>query len=182
MLQQVQAQIGSDQSSITIPGVVGLFGTTAPASLSLCGDVYKLPPGTPHLPEFSELNSLGAIYATALAVPNLFIGGVYGEASTTPSFGINYRGTFWITQPGEYLFSLTSDDGANLYIDDRLIIDNDGIHSAKTIEGKADLTAGQHTIQVKYMQTMPTNLALSLRVKRPNQSKWQLFDTRSLAP
>jgi hypothetical protein len=75
---------------------------------------------------------------------------------------------------------LTSDDGSKLYIDDRLIINNDGLHIACTRRGKVDLTAGWHTIRVAYFQGMPINVALTLRVKAPNEN-WTLFDITHFA-
>jgi PA14 domain len=49
--------------------------------------------------------------------------GIPGVTGRLEWFGIDYHGEFWIGQPGEYGFELTADDGANLYIDDALIID-----------------------------------------------------------
>lgn len=176
---QLQATLGPERSTIGSLGIPASFGTTLPIPTSLCGDVYSLPAMTPNLPVFSELESMGAIYTTALNVPNLYIGGVVGDPQSLPWYGINYQGTFWITAPGKYEFRLASDDGANLYIDDQLVIDNDGWHEVRTLCGKADLTAGWHTIRVAYYQAWPTNVALTLEVKVPGQKQWQFFDTRS---
>jgi hypothetical protein len=85
-----------------------------------------------------------------------------------------------VVEPGDYGFLLTSDDGAKLYIDDQLIIDNDGLHTAQTFGRKVGLTAGRHTIRVAYFQGLPTNVALVLRVKAPKQ-KWTVFDMRQFA-
>ncbi len=43
-------------------------------------------------------------------------------------FAIDYTGNFWIARGGKYKFALNSDDGSKLYIDDTLVIDNDGQH------------------------------------------------------
>jgi hypothetical protein len=103
----------------------GRFGTTDPTPSALCGDVYPLPIGTPHLPVFSELNSIGAVYTNSLNVPDQYFGGIFTEPGSSPWFGITYQGMFWLTKRREFHFELTSDDGAKLYIDDRLIINND---------------------------------------------------------
>jgi hypothetical protein len=166
-------------------GVMGLtrgwFGTTVPIPSSLCGDVYALNPLTSRLPIFSELDSIGAVYANSLNVPDRYYGGTYPDPYSSPNFGINYQGKFWIAEPGKYGFSLTSDDGSKLYVDERLIIDNDGIHNANEIGGKVDLAGGWHTIRVAYFQGMPVNVALVLRVKPPNQG-WTIFDITHFSP
>ena len=41
-------------------------------------------------------------------------------------------------------FYTISDDGSKLYIDDKLIVDNDGGHSVRRAEGKVALEKGYH--------------------------------------
>lgn len=47
-----------------------------------------------------------------------------------------------------YRFALLSDDGSKLWIDGKLIVDNDGLHSSETKIGAAPLQAGKHHITV----------------------------------
>jgi hypothetical protein len=159
----------------------GRFGTTNPIPSALCGDVYPLPTRISSLPDFYELDSIGAVYSDSLNVPDQYFAGIELDPDSAPNFGINYQGKVWIAEPGEYGFSLTSDDGAKLYIDERLIIDNDGIHPAQEKRGEVDLAGGWHTIRVAYFQGMPAYLALVLRVKPPNQ-KWTIFDITHFSP
>lgn len=56
----------------------------------------------------------------------------------------------------------TSDDGSKLYIDDRLVIDNDGIHSAVTLVRSTEMTHGVHRIRVSYFQGPRDEVALML--------------------
>ena len=95
----------------------------------------------------------------------------------TEWFGIDYHAQFWIQNPGEYSFQLSSDDGSKLYIDDEVLIDLDGIHPLLTKEATTMLPAGPHTIHVPYMQGPATNVGLILRVKPPG-GDYQLFDLR----
>ena len=66
--------------------------------------------------------------------------------------------------PGEYRFSLLSDDGAKLRIDDKLVIDNDGIHGADAISAAATLSRGTHRIEVAYFQGPRFTVALVLAI------------------
>ena len=53
---------------------------------------------------------------------------------------------------GSYEFRLGSDDGSLLYIDDELIIDNDGGHSFASVTGSVDLEEGYHSLRLEYFQ------------------------------
>ncbi len=96
-------------------------------------------------------------------------------------FAIDYTGRFWIEQPGDYRFALTSDDGAKLYIDGRLAIDNDGIHSPRSRVASVTLSGGIHRIRVSYFQGPAYYVALVLRLAAPNEP-WQLFNTDHFKP
>jgi hexosaminidase len=60
----------------------------------------------------------------------------------------------WIQVPADaiYDFSLSSDDGSVLWIDDQRVIDNDGYHAAEPKEGMIPLRTGLHRIKVVVFQ------------------------------
>lgn len=53
---------------------------------------------------------------------------------------------------GAYEFRLTSDDGAKLYLDDALAIDNDGRHGVESKDATRTLTAGAHPLRIEYFE------------------------------
>jgi hypothetical protein len=61
-----------------------------------------------------------------------------------------FSGCIKIAADDKYSFSLTSDDGSHLYIDGNKVIDNDGSHGMKEVEGAVDLKAGVHRIWIDY--------------------------------
>lgn len=65
-------------------------------------------------------------------------------------FSVIWNGCLDITTSGEYTFTLISDDGSWLYIDDILVIDNGGYHAVKIATGSAALRKGEHKITMKY--------------------------------
>ena len=72
------------------------------------------------------------IFTASLNVPPQDLkAGFPGVTDRFEWFAIDYAGRFWIDRPGMYTFVLTSDDGARLYLDDQLIIDNDRQHPAQ---------------------------------------------------
>lgn len=54
--------------------------------------------------------------------------------------------------PGDYKFSVTSDDGFRLYIDDQLILDKWILQSGETYEISKPITSGNHTIKIEYFE------------------------------
>lgn len=90
-------------------------------------------------------------------------------------FGMVFDAEFTIPETGDYVFSLTSDDGSALIIDGETVIGNDGIHPAKTVSMKESLQAGLHTMQVQYFEA-GGNRSLALSVKGPGK-----FGTRWLS-
>ncbi len=81
-------------------------------------------------------------------------------------FGLVFDAGFSVPETGDYLFSLTSDDGSALIIDGETVVGNDGIHPAKTASIKEQLQAGNHTLQVQYFDGGGQR-SLALSVKGP---------------
>jgi hypothetical protein len=161
------------------PGPIGSFGSIVRAPRTFCGDVYELPEQSATLPEFRDLDPIGSIYTSSLDVPDQVFSNTSGIPGMTPRtnlFGIDYHASFWIANPGEYKFLMMSDDGAILRIDDKKVIDLDGLHYADAASGKIDLDAGQHTIEVPYYQGAVNMVALELWVKPPGAESWTIFD------
>ena len=69
------------------------------------------------------------------------------------NFAIQYISFIRIEKEGYYEFSSSSNDGSKLYIDNKLLVDNDGEHGAKIMSGSTFLTKGKHRIRVEYFQS-----------------------------
>ena len=67
-------------------------------------------------------------------------------------YSVEWIGVIHIPAGGDYRFALTSDDGSRLWIDDILVVDNGGAHTAVRAEGIASLVSGSHRIRIRYMQ------------------------------
>lgn len=154
------------------------FGTTVFLARGLHGDLYYLPRETKKLPWFGQLRPVGTTEATELNVPHQEgAGGFPGVTSRPEWFGLEYKGMFWVDNPGKYTFRLTSDDGSRLYIDGYEIIDNDGIHPARSVDGAVVLDKGAHGIRVAYFQGPRTGPTLILTVAAPGDTEFYLFNT-----
>lgn len=67
-------------------------------------------------------------------------------------FGLVLTTEIDIINPGLYTFFLTSNDGSKLFINDKLIIDNGGLHGATEKQGSINLSAGRHSLRIDYFQ------------------------------
>ncbi len=151
-------------------------------SSGLRGVVYHIRHNTASLPDLHKLKPVGIIYTTSLNIPPQdFEQGFPGITKRFEWFAIDYTGKFWIQKPGVYRFSLLSDDGANLYIDDDLIADNDGLHPPQEKTASARLSGGVHRIQVQYFQGPRYNIALVLQVAGPGEAL-RVFSTDEFKP
>jgi PA14 domain-containing protein len=158
------------------------FGTTVVDSSGLQGRVYQLKRGTMMLPKFSHMHAIGSIYTTSLNVwPQSFDEGFPNITDRFEWFAIEYTGRLWLENSGHYRFSLLADDGAKLYLNNELVIDNDGLHTARAISGSATLTRGVHEIKVEYFQGPRFTVALVLAVAPPDMP-WRLFNMNDFKP
>ncbi len=74
--------------------------------------------------------------------------------SVMDHFAVKYEGQIQIPQKGTYEFYTTSDDGSQLYIDGKLVVDNDGDHGPMTKTGTIALSKGKHDIVVTYFENI----------------------------
>jgi len=159
------------------------FGTTVVVPLGLSGSLYHIRSNTTKLPDFRKLKPKGTIYTASLNIPpQNFQHGFPGVTKRFEWFAIDYAGRFWIEKPGVYRFALTSDDGAQLYIDDQLVVDNDGMHPPRTQEGEVELSGGVHRLRVPYFQGPRFQVALVLEVAGPSDEEMRVFSTDEFKP
>jgi len=71
--------------------------------------------------------------------------------SATDYFAIRYSFDF-LAPGGEVMFFLNSDDGSRLYVDGEVVIFNDGLHGARTLSTKLNLSSGWHAIRLDYFE------------------------------
>lgn len=162
---------------------VAKFGTTVVINSGFRGLVYHIRRDSPRLPDFRKLKPAGAaIYTSALNIPpQSFRAGFPGVTKRFEWFAIDYTARFWIEKPGVYRFALVSDDGSRMYVDDREIIDNDGIHAAQRRNGNVELSGGIHQIRVSYFQGPRDEVALVLQVAAPG-ARFRIFSTDEFKP
>ena len=74
------------------------------------------------------------------------------DSNDKDNFGYVFSGYISIDNPGMYKFRTTSDDGSRLFIGSKLIVDNDGLHSKKSVTGSIQLKNKRHRLIVEYLE------------------------------
>ncbi|MFI1249935.1 ricin-type beta-trefoil lectin domain protein [Streptomyces anulatus] len=74
----------------------------------------------------------------------------FGLAS---NFVTQVTGNLDVAAAGSHTFRLASDDGSRLYVDDKLVIDHDGLHGSDLPkDGTVSLTAGVHSLRIEHFE------------------------------
>lgn len=101
--------------------------------------------------------------------------GVAGAFSLAPRqrgdhYGFEFNANLFIPADDVYRFFTRSDDGSQLFIDGKLVVDNDGLHGAREIMGQAPLARGWHSIRVLYFEGDGSD-ELSVEWRPPGEAK-----------
>jgi len=154
------------------------FGVNTPAPQAIRGDVYAIAEGTKNLPaNWLEMPILATLYTTEWNVaPRKFTEGFPGVSSRVEWFGIHWEGKFTVKIGGAFDLRLVSDDGARVWIDGALVLDDDGAHAPKEVKATTTLAAGEHNLVLDYFQGPKYEIALQLFVKPQNQPE-RVFTT-----
>lgn len=83
-------------------------------------------------------------------------------------FNFQFEGFLYINNGGAYQFQTTSDDGSRVTLDNTMVVDNDGLHGARTVTGQTvTLSPGARLINVKYFDYNGGH-TLTVRYKGPD--------------
>ncbi len=161
-----------DTTTVVYGVKTSAFGNNILPGKGLIGFVYQLSNNTPNLPDFNTLPIKSIILAPNLDVPvRAFTDGFPGvPGGLVEWFGIRFIAKLVIETEGVYNFAIGSDDGSKLYIDNKLIIDNDGLHGYREKSNSINLSKGEHSIRIDYFQGPKYEIALRLFWQKPGGS------------
>ncbi|MEN8191631.1 MAG: family 78 glycoside hydrolase catalytic domain [Bacteroidota bacterium] len=97
------------------------------------------------LPDFEKLtpNSDGNVYQFGLSEIDV----------PKNNFALKFDTYIKIDKEEKYDLYISSNDGSKLYIDNKLVVNNDGEHGAKQLSASVNLSSGKHLITVEYFQS-----------------------------
>lgn len=114
-------------------------------------------------------------------VPVLDLRGRRGDFAPLENYFITVASGFLtVDEPGEYRFRLISDDGSKLWINDRLVIDHDGLHGAVPKDGSIELESGEHKLLVHHFENT-VDMRLSLYWQLPGTNEFVIVPTSALS-
>ncbi len=94
--------------------------------------------------------------------------------SAVNGFGADFTSTFDAPKSRLYSFSLGADDGAYLFVDGNLAINNGGVHGISFVNGSVFLASGPHSLEVQYDNTQCCGAVVDL-VSVPEPGTWALM-------
>lgn len=168
-------------------------GKTEPGA-GFVGNVYRLHDGTSQLPNMDDPCSDPTVFDTpelpcpftSILLENVNIPerswdtGFPGLlADVDEWFAIRFDGFIDVDEAGSYAFQTCSDDGSRLWIDPGdgrvAVVENDSTHSMQCRDGRVDLPAGRHPVQLDYFQGPRTEIGLVLSWQPPGTSEWTVI-------
>jgi len=138
------------------------------SSGGISGLTYKSYSGTwRKLPDFDSLEPTSAgILSNGLIDIRI--------AKKNEHYGIVFEGEILASKSGLYEFQVASDDGSRLMVDQKTVVEHDGLHGASTKKGTVQLTAGTHDIRVEYFAFGQPN-SLKVRWTQPGLAEESLY-------
>ena len=67
-------------------------------------------------------------------------------------FILEFRGYLKIEKPAVYTFATISDDGTRLFLHEKMLIDDDGVHGPVRVSGQLALDTGFHPFRLQYFE------------------------------
>ena len=67
-------------------------------------------------------------------------------------FSVRWTGFITVGRGGLYNFATASDDGLQLFVDNRVVVDNGGQHGLTRLTGAIQLAGGSHSVELRYVQ------------------------------
>lgn len=112
-------------------------------------------------------DSIGTISLKNINVPETDIDdALFPGVDLRVRFAMVLHSEMRVNREGCYEVSLSSDDGSRLWINDELVVNNDGSHQLETEMDTVYLTKGQHAAKLWYFQGLPYHYALMMDVNR----------------
>ncbi|MGY8733860.1 MAG: PA14 domain-containing protein, partial [Pirellulales bacterium] len=128
---ELPSQLGSESTTrgLGLPGIHVDFYFPAAANV----DIKTLDKMTP--------KQSGITPAISINVP---------QRKANDGFALKFTGYLQINRPGKYTLYAASDDGSRIYLNDKLLVNNDGLHGIIEKSAAVDLPTGAHKIVVTY--------------------------------
>ncbi len=159
-LTHVATQTGTYAVRVTL--AEGGDATPQALEAGLVGEYYQVPGHDMqnYLTDYPDYDSMTPDYILVDG-PIDFVDGQGQEQGTgfngtdlINNFAVRWTGLVDIAQGGDVTFHLNSDDGSRLYVDEQLVVQNDGPHGFVERSGTIDLTPGLHDVRLLFFDAI----------------------------
>jgi hypothetical protein len=131
----------------------------------MVAQVYKLSTRATSVKEMDRRKPVGTLCLAQLDIAPRHMGLGLPGLDFSEWFGLDIRFTINMPLDAERDFVLLCDDGGILYVDDKEVVNADGLHGVDAVMGTVYLTKGIHHLRVRYYQG-PGDGALMLGWKK----------------
>lgn len=137
------------------------FGGHTTAGHGLLGKVYPIESEVSEVPAFDSLGEpVATIMVDQLDIPSTeFTGKIAGKDEW---FAIHFDGSLNVVEAGEYELCLAAGSGALLFLNEALIVDNDGRHETQEVCEAVYIEPGEYLLDLLYYQAEKPELGLTL--------------------
>jgi len=73
-----------------------------------------------------------------------------------------------VTHAGQHTFSITSDDGMRVLLNNVPVVQDDGLHAPRTVSAVVNLVVGLYNMEIQWFQGPRTQIAAELKWSTPN--------------
>jgi hypothetical protein len=131
---------------------------------------YEVPPGTLKVPAYRTMVPYRTGSVSQVNFPSAGADTNFAGSGRADYVGAVFDGFIKMPTAGSWKLSLESDDGGMLYVNDALVVDNDGIHATIEVTGTVTLSAGRHPIRIEWFEG-DGGAVLVLRAEGPGFAK-----------
>jgi glucose/arabinose dehydrogenase len=119
------------------------------------------------LPDF---NTITVLKSGLIASPNLW------PKRIDDDYAFQWTGYIDIPADGEWTFFTSSDEGSQLWIGSTMVVNNDGLHTAREVSGKIKLKKGKHAFNVTFFEHLGS-ASIAVRWAGPGINKQVIAST-----
>ncbi len=130
------------------------------------GTAYEIPKkegfGLKYHPKFEKYPVINTFEWDEINIPETDDSILFPDVNKRYGFALILTSMVNISTEGWYKFSLNSDDGSLLWLDEKLVVNNDGTHQMQFQEDSIALAPGNYPIKIWYFQGFPDRYGFQL--------------------
>ena len=131
------------------------------------GTAFEIPKkegfGLKYHPKFEKYPIITTFEWDEINIPETDDAILFPDVNKRYGFALILTSMVNISSAGWYKFSLNSDDGSLLWIDKKLVVNNDGTHQMQFQEDSIALAPGNYPIKIWYFQGFPDRYGFELK-------------------